>query len=65
MPQAGPVDDERLMLAGEFGAASRVSPKALRLYAEQRLLVPSCTPQTHLMLTGARAGIYSMYTRRL
>jgi DNA-binding transcriptional MerR regulator len=40
MAQAGPVDDD-LMLAGEFGAASRLSPKALRLYAQQRLLVPS------------------------
>jgi DNA-binding transcriptional MerR regulator len=31
------------MLAGEFGAASRLSPKALRLYAEQGLLVPART----------------------
>lgn len=31
---------ERL-LAGEFGAAARLSPKALRLYAEQGLLVPA------------------------
>jgi DNA-binding transcriptional MerR regulator len=37
------VDNEDLMLAGEFGAASRLSPKALRLYAEQRLLVPAST----------------------
>jgi DNA-binding transcriptional MerR regulator len=43
MAQATPVDDEDLMLAGEFGAASRLSPKALRLYAEQRLLVPAST----------------------
>src|SRR5215469_7816279 len=31
------------MLPGEFGAATRLSPKALRLYAEQGLLVPACT----------------------
>jgi DNA-binding transcriptional MerR regulator len=43
MVQAGRVDDEDLMLAGEFGAASRLSPKALRLYAEQRLLIPAST----------------------
>ena len=30
-----------LMLPGEFGAATRLSPKALRLYAEQGLLVPA------------------------
>nr|WP_230686769.1 MerR family transcriptional regulator [Catellatospora vulcania] len=29
------------MLAGEFGAAARLSPKALRLYAEQGLLPPA------------------------
>ncbi|MEV6926572.1 MerR family transcriptional regulator [Dactylosporangium sp. NPDC051485] len=29
------------MLPGEFGAATRLSPKALRLYAEQGLLVPA------------------------
>ncbi|MBD9649578.1 MerR family transcriptional regulator [Ensifer sp. ENS09] len=28
-------------LAGRFGAATRLSPKALRLYAEQGLLVPA------------------------
>jgi DNA-binding transcriptional MerR regulator len=28
------------LLAGEFGAAARLSPKALRLYAEQGLLTP-------------------------
>lgn len=32
--------DVDLMLPGEFGAATRLSPKALRLYAEQGLLVP-------------------------
>jgi len=37
------VRDDDLMLAGEFGAASRLSPKALRLYAEQGLLVPAST----------------------
>jgi DNA-binding transcriptional MerR regulator len=37
------VDDAKLMLAGEFGAATRLSPKALRLYAEQGLLIPACT----------------------
>ncbi|WP_018347964.1 MerR family transcriptional regulator [Longispora albida] len=31
------------MLAGEFGAAARLSPKALRLYAEQGLLSPALT----------------------
>ncbi|GAA2390224.1 MerR family transcriptional regulator [Catellatospora methionotrophica] len=30
------------LLAGEFGAAARLSPKALRLYAEQGLLPPAC-----------------------
>ena len=45
MAQAGAVDDEDRMLAGEFGAASRLSPKALRLYAEQRLLIPASTDQ--------------------
>ncbi|MBB5874397.1 DNA-binding transcriptional MerR regulator [Allocatelliglobosispora scoriae] len=29
------------LLAGEFGAAARLSPKALRLYAEQGILVPA------------------------
>lgn len=29
------------LLAGEFGAAARLSPKALRLYARQGLLVPA------------------------
>ncbi|MCP3802530.1 MerR family transcriptional regulator [Allokutzneria sp. A3M-2-11 16] len=29
------------LLAGRFGAAARLSPKALRLYAEQGLLVPA------------------------
>jgi len=31
----------KLLLAGEFGAAARLSPKALRLYAEQGLLLPA------------------------
>lgn len=35
------------LLAGRFGAATRLSPKALRLYAEQGLLVPvHVDPQT-------------------
>ncbi|WP_144224370.1 MerR family transcriptional regulator [Mesorhizobium amorphae] len=35
------------LLAGRFGAATRLSPKALRLYAEQGLLVPAYVdPQT-------------------
>lgn len=35
------------ILAGRFGAATRLSPKALRLYAEQGLLVPvHVDPQT-------------------
>ncbi|MEE6261231.1 MerR family transcriptional regulator [Plantactinospora sonchi] len=34
------MNDVELMLPGEFGAATRLSPKALRLYAEQGLLVP-------------------------
>jgi DNA-binding transcriptional MerR regulator len=35
------------LLAGRFGAATRLSPKALRLYAEQGLLVPAyIDPQT-------------------
>lgn len=37
------MNDADLMLPGEFGAATRLSPKALRLYAEQGLLVPACT----------------------
>jgi DNA-binding transcriptional MerR regulator len=41
--QAEQVNDTDLMLPGEFGAATRLSPKALRLYAEQGLLVPACT----------------------
>jgi DNA-binding transcriptional MerR regulator len=32
---------EKKMLPGEFGAAARLSPKALRLYAEQGLLPPA------------------------
>jgi DNA-binding transcriptional MerR regulator len=32
---------EKYLLAGEFGAAARLSPKALRLYAEQGLLLPA------------------------
>lgn len=34
------------LLAGRFGAATRLSPKALRLYAEQGLLVPAYTDPT-------------------
>jgi DNA-binding transcriptional MerR regulator len=41
--QAGRVNDAELMLPGEFGAATRLSPKALRLYAEQGLLTPAYT----------------------
>jgi hypothetical protein len=41
MAQAGRVNDADLMLPGEFGAATRLSSKALRLYAEQGLLVPA------------------------
>jgi DNA-binding transcriptional MerR regulator len=41
MAQAGRVNDVDLMLPGEFGAATRLSAKALRLYAEQGLLVPA------------------------
>jgi DNA-binding transcriptional MerR regulator len=41
MVQAGWVTDADLMLPGEFGAATRLSPKALRLYAAQGLLVPA------------------------
>ncbi|MEV4134973.1 helix-turn-helix domain-containing protein [Dactylosporangium sp. NPDC049742] len=33
--------DGKHLLAGQFGAASRLSPKALRLYAEQGLLIPA------------------------
>jgi len=33
----------KLLLAGEFGTAARLSPKALRLYAEQGLLLPAET----------------------
>jgi DNA-binding transcriptional MerR regulator len=32
---------ETFLLAGQFAAAARLSPKALRLYAEQGLLVPA------------------------
>lgn len=35
------MNDADLMLPGEFGAATRLSSKALRLYAEQGLLVPA------------------------
>ncbi|MFB9907660.1 MerR family transcriptional regulator [Allokutzneria oryzae] len=33
--------DSSYLLAGRFGAATRLSPKALRLYAEQGLLTPA------------------------
>lgn len=33
--------DKKYLRAGEFGAAARLSPKALRLYAEQGLLIPA------------------------
>jgi DNA-binding transcriptional MerR regulator len=33
--------EKKYLLAGEFGAAARLSPKALRLYAEQGLLLPA------------------------
>ncbi|MDI1460906.1 MerR family transcriptional regulator [Catellatospora sp. KI3] len=33
--------ERKHLLAGEFGAAARLSPKALRLYAEQGVLVPA------------------------
>jgi DNA-binding transcriptional MerR regulator len=45
MLQAEHVDDADLMLAGEFGTATRLSPKALRLYAEQGLLIPAHTDE--------------------
>src|SRR5262245_46500486 len=32
---------KKFLLAGEFGAAARLSAKALRLYAEQGLLLPA------------------------
>lgn len=41
MVQAGCVTDVDLMLPGDFSAATRLSPKALRLYAEQGLLAPA------------------------
>jgi DNA-binding transcriptional MerR regulator len=41
MAHAGRVNDAGLMMPGEFGAATRLSSKALRLYAEQGLLVPA------------------------
>jgi DNA-binding transcriptional MerR regulator len=41
MAQAGRMSDADGLLPGEFGAATRLSPKALRLYAEQGLLVPA------------------------
>lgn len=37
------MSDSYLLLAGRFGAATRLSPKALRLYAEQGILVPAYT----------------------
>ncbi|WFE63553.1 MerR family transcriptional regulator [Micromonospora sp. WMMD714] len=37
------MDDVELILPGEFGAATRLSSKALRLYAEQGLLLPAAT----------------------
>ena len=33
--------ERKYLRAGEFGAAGRLSPKALRLYAEQGLLIPA------------------------
>jgi DNA-binding transcriptional MerR regulator len=33
--------ETKYLRAGEFGAAARLSPKALRLYAEQGLLIPA------------------------
>ncbi len=33
--------ERKYLLAGEFGAAARLSPKALRLYAERGLLLPA------------------------
>jgi DNA-binding transcriptional MerR regulator len=44
------VNEADLMLPGEFGAAAGLSPKALRLYAEQGLLIPAHTDP----LTGYR-----------
>lgn len=35
------MDEGKHLLAGEFGMAARLSPKALRLYAEQGLLAPA------------------------
>jgi PPM family protein phosphatase len=32
---------ENLLTIGEFAEATRISPKALRLYAEQGLLMPT------------------------
>ncbi|MGH3410311.1 MAG: hypothetical protein ACRDRJ_48615 [Streptosporangiaceae bacterium] len=41
--------ERKNLLAGEFGTAARLSPKALRLYAEQGLLVPAdIDPATEL-----------------
>ena len=40
-PASGSSVTDSYLLAGRFGAAARLSPKALRLYAEQGLLVPA------------------------
>ncbi len=40
-PASGSSATDSHLLAGRFGAATRLSPKALRLYAEQGLLVPA------------------------
>src|SRR5687767_7290294 len=40
-PASGSSVTDGYLLAGRFGAAARLSPKALRLYAEQGLLVPA------------------------
>jgi DNA-binding transcriptional MerR regulator len=41
MVHPGQVSDPELLLPGEFGSATRLSPKALRHYAEVGLLVPA------------------------
>ncbi|SDM79266.1 MerR family transcriptional regulator [Allokutzneria albata] len=40
-PASGSSVTDAYLLTGRFGAAARLSPKALRLYAEQGLLVPA------------------------
>ena len=51
---------ENLLTIGEFAEATRISPKALRLYAEQGLLMP-----TRVLLSKCKRALRRLLGRPL